>query len=134
MCKAVSSSAFDIYRQLRIVNPSPYLFFFELDGFEVVGASPEMLVRFEPRQRRLITHPIAGTRRRGDSDEADRQLAEVTLLPHRCRRLHHICCSLSTRCIHYPICLLFNLHLVCQALRPHSCFPHTRSHRSFQFF
>jgi anthranilate synthase component 1 len=77
MSRAVSSSAFDSYRQLRIVNPSPYLFFFEFNDLEVVGASPEMLVRFEPEKRLVITHPIAGTRRRGDSDAADASLAEV---------------------------------------------------------
>ena len=63
-----------IYRALRRVNPSPYLFFVRLPGFEVVGASPELLLQVEGE--RLTTHPIAGTRPRGATPEEDRRLAE----------------------------------------------------------
>ncbi len=63
-----------LYRALRRVNPSPYLFFVRTPDYDVVGASPELLVRVSGR--RLATHPIAGTRRRGASEDEDRRLAE----------------------------------------------------------
>ncbi len=63
-----------IYRALRRVNPSPYLFFLRLPGFEVVGASPELLLQVE--RDRLTTHPIAGTRPRGADEREDALLAE----------------------------------------------------------
>jgi anthranilate synthase component 1 len=63
-----------LYRSLRRVNPSPYLFFVRTPGFEVVGASPELLLQVEGD--RLTTHPIAGTRPRGASPAEDQLLAE----------------------------------------------------------
>ncbi len=63
-----------IYRALRRVNPSPYLFFVRTPSFEVVGASPELLLRVEGD--RLTTHPIAGTRPRGVDAREDALLAE----------------------------------------------------------
>lgn len=63
-----------LYRSLRRVNPSPYLFFVRTPAFEVVGASPELLVQLDGD--RLTTHPIAGTRPRGATAEEDRILAE----------------------------------------------------------
>jgi anthranilate synthase component 1 len=63
-----------LYRSLRRVNPSPYLFFVRVPSFEVVGASPELLVQLDGD--RLTTHPIAGTRPRGATPEEDRLLAE----------------------------------------------------------
>ena len=63
-----------LYRALRRVNPSPYLFFVRTPGFEVVGASPELLLRAEGD--RLTTHPIAGTRPRGADAREDTILAE----------------------------------------------------------
>ncbi len=63
-----------IYRALRRVNPSPYLFFVRAPGYEVVGASPELLLRVEGD--RLTTHPIAGTRPRGATPAEDTLLAE----------------------------------------------------------
>jgi len=63
-----------IYRALRRVNPSPYLFFVRTPSFEVVGASPELLLQVEGD--RLTTHPIAGTRPRGATPEEDTLLAE----------------------------------------------------------
>ncbi|HJU44307.1 MAG TPA: anthranilate synthase component I [Vicinamibacterales bacterium] len=70
----VSVDAFTVYRALRHVNPSPYMFFIRLGDRSIVGASPEMLVRVEGRH--AVTHPIAGTRRRGQTDEEDMRLAE----------------------------------------------------------
>ncbi|HYL39876.1 MAG TPA: anthranilate synthase component I family protein [Candidatus Binatus sp.] len=63
-----------LYRALRRVNPSPYLFFVRVPAFEVVGASPELLLRVEGD--RLTTHPIAGTRPRGATPSEDERLAE----------------------------------------------------------
>ncbi len=63
-----------LYRALRRVNPSPYLFFTRTPSFEVVGASPELLLQVEGD--RLTTHPIAGTRPRGADAKADALLAE----------------------------------------------------------
>ncbi len=70
----VSVDAFTVYRALRHVNPSPYMFFIRMGERSIVGASPEMLVRVEGRH--AVTHPIAGTRRRGATDEEDARLAE----------------------------------------------------------
>ena len=63
-----------LYRSLRRVNPSPYLFFTRVPGFEVVGASPELLVQLDGDK--LTTHPIAGTRPRGADAREDAILAE----------------------------------------------------------
>ena len=63
-----------VYRALRRVNPSPYLFFVRAPSFEVVGASPELLLQVEGD--RLTTHPIAGTRPRGATPAEDQLLAE----------------------------------------------------------
>jgi anthranilate synthase component 1 len=68
---------FDLYRVLRTVNPSPYLYFLELDGLTLVGTSPEVLVRVEDGT--VTVRPIAGTRPRGESAEEDRALAEDLL-------------------------------------------------------
>jgi len=62
-----------LYRALRRINPSPYLFFVRMPDFAVVGASPELLVRVEGD--RITTHPIAGTRPRGATPAEDAQLA-----------------------------------------------------------
>ena len=68
---------FTVYRRLRRLNPSPYHFYVSLGGRQVVGASPEMLVRVEGDQ--ATTVPIAGTRRRGATPEEDRALEEELL-------------------------------------------------------
>ncbi len=65
---------FDVYRALRIVNPSPYMYYLRLGDLKVVGSSPEILVRLEGD--RIDLRPIAGTRPRGATEEEDRQLAE----------------------------------------------------------
>ena len=70
----MSVDAFTVYRALRHVNPSPYMFFIRMGERSIVGASPEMLVRVEGRH--AVTHPIAGTRPRGKTDEEDMRLAE----------------------------------------------------------
>ena len=69
----IRGDPFNVYRALRYVNPSPYMYFIRLGGVSIVGSSPEMLVRVEDRQ--VETHPIAGTRPRGATAEADAELA-----------------------------------------------------------
>jgi anthranilate synthase component 1 len=64
----------EIYRALRRINPSPYLYYVRMPGFEVVGASPELLLQVEGD--RLTTHPIAGTRPRGATPAEDQLLSE----------------------------------------------------------
>lgn len=83
------TTAFDIYRQLRVVNPSPYMFYLELGpDFQIVGASPEMLVKVDTSGT-IYTHPIAGTRRRGATPEEDDALA-TELLNDAKERAEHI--------------------------------------------
>ncbi len=67
----------DLYRALRCLNPSPYMFFVDMGGFQIIGSSPEILVRAERGE--ITVRPIAGTRPRGADDEADRAL-EAELL------------------------------------------------------
>lgn len=67
---------FNIYRQLRITNPSPYLFYISCSDFHLVGASPELLVKHEPESGRILTHPIAGTVKRGSDLAEDTKLAD----------------------------------------------------------
>lgn len=73
----VDADAFDLYRVLRIVNPSPYMYYLACDDWSVVGASPEMLVRVEDGQ--VEVRPIAGTRRRGKDEHEDLALERELL-------------------------------------------------------
>jgi anthranilate synthase component I len=70
----IGADPFTVYRALRHVNPSPYMYFIRMGDVSVVGSSPEMLVRVEGS--RVETHPIAGTRPRGRTAEEDMRLAE----------------------------------------------------------
>jgi anthranilate synthase component 1 len=83
----VKASPMDVYRAVRSVNPSPYMFLLELDGFSLVGASPEIHVRCEDRQVEI--RPIAGTRRRGGTAEEDQAL-EKELLADPKERAEHV--------------------------------------------
>jgi anthranilate synthase component I len=78
---------FDIYRALRVVNPSPYLYYLKLDDVSVVGSSPEMLVKVQNRQ--VSYRPIAGTVPRGRSETED-QTFEKNLLADPKERAEHI--------------------------------------------
>lgn len=71
------SPPLDLYRALRGLNPSPYMYFLDLDDFQIVGSSPEILVRLEDNE--VTVRPIAGTRRRGHTEEEDKAL-EAELL------------------------------------------------------
>ena len=75
-----------VYRAQRYVNPSPYLYFFHFDTMALVGSSPETMVRLENRVATL--RPIAGTRPRGDSEQADRTLASELLADEKERAEH----------------------------------------------
>ena len=66
----LDAEPFDVYRVLRQINPSPYMYFVRTENVSLAGASPEPLVRIE--DRRVISRPIAGTRRRGRTDAEDR--------------------------------------------------------------
>jgi anthranilate synthase component 1 len=65
---------FTIYRALRAINPSPYMFYFDMGDIHIAGASPEILVRLEDGT--ITVRPIAGTRRRGKTDEEDKVLEQ----------------------------------------------------------
>jgi anthranilate synthase component 1 len=71
------AAPFDLYRALRTLNPSPYLFYLELDGFQLVGSSPEVMVRLE--EGTVTVRPIAGTRRRGRDAAEDAALSAEML-------------------------------------------------------
>ena len=78
---------FALYRSLRRTNPSPFMFFFNFGGFQVVGASPEILVRL--RDGEVTVRPIAGTRKRGATPEEDKAL-EADLLADPKERAEHL--------------------------------------------
>lgn len=83
----IKKSPFQIYRNLRSLNPSPYMFFLKLKETSLIGSSPEMLVRCEGEV--VQTRPIAGTRPRGRSEEGDRRL-ERELLSDSKEKAEHI--------------------------------------------
>lgn len=72
-----NAEAFDIYRALRLINPSPYMFFLDTGEGKVVGASPEILVQVKGGN--ICLKPIAGTRRRGETEPEDRQIEKELL-------------------------------------------------------
>lgn len=78
---------FTLYRALRTVNPSPFMFYLQMGDEQIVGASPEALIRLD--HGKLTTHPIAGTRRRGASEEEDVAL-EAELLDDEKERAEHV--------------------------------------------
>lgn len=79
-------SGFSLYKELRILNPSPYLYYFQFDNFEVIGSSPEMLVK--QVDQKVFTCPIAGTRKRGANKEEDETLKEELLADDKERAEH----------------------------------------------
>lgn len=82
-----SAEPFNIYRVLRVVNPSPFLFYLSFDNFHLIGSSPEILVRVEDGM--VTIRPLAGTRRRGRDEAEDRALA-AELLADPKERAEHI--------------------------------------------
>jgi anthranilate synthase component 1 len=81
-----TSDPINLYRALRHLNPSPYLFYLDLDEFHIVGSSPEILVRSERGQ--ITVRPIAGTIRRGSDEEEDAMLAAALLNDEKERAEH----------------------------------------------
>jgi anthranilate synthase component 1 len=90
MSKPYAASPLALYRALRTLNPSPYMFFFDFGDFHVVGASPEILVRLEGEgEKRIVTvRPIAGTRKRGANATEDAALAAELLADQKERAEH----------------------------------------------
>lgn len=86
MSKRLRTTPLALYRALRTINPSPYMFYFDFGGFHVVGASPEILVRREGEA--VTVRPIAGTRRRGKTAEEDAALADELLADAKERAEH----------------------------------------------
>src|SRR5262249_50032613 len=84
---------FSLYRALRRLNPSPFLFFFDLADFAIVGSSPEILVRL--RDGKVTVRPIAGTRRRGSTPAEDRDLAADLLADPKERAEHRMLLDLG---------------------------------------
>jgi anthranilate synthase component 1 len=82
----ISCDPFDVYRALRFINPSPYMFFLRMDDLHLVGASPEMLVKV--RNGRVEYGPIAGTRPRGKTPEEDAQLSRELMADEKERAEH----------------------------------------------
>ncbi len=90
----VHSEPFELYRSLRMVNPSPYMAFFNFGGWYLIGSSPEVMVKAEPLadgsgRVKASLRPIAGTRPRGDSEEQDLAL-EADLLADPKERAEHV--------------------------------------------
>src|SRR3546814_13996994 len=75
-----------LYRSLRRLNPSPFLFFFDFGGYSIVGSSPEILVRL--RDGTVTIRPLAGTRRRGATADEDKALAAELLSDPKERAEH----------------------------------------------
>ena len=84
---SINSDPFDIYRALRTINPSPYMYYLKFGDLQIVGSSPEVLVRLE--DEKVEVRPIAGTRKRGKNEEEDRKL-EQDLLQDKKELAEHI--------------------------------------------
>jgi anthranilate synthase component I len=83
---AIESHPFEIYRTLRVVNPSPFMFYLKTPSVTLVGSSPEVMVRVV--DGKVTVRPLAGTRRRGQSEADDRRLAEELLADPKERAEH----------------------------------------------
>ena len=135
MARPTTLHPFNIYRQLRTTNPSPYLFYISCSDFQLVGASPELLVKREPDTHRIITHPIAGTVKRGATPSEDARLADelrasakdkaehVMLVDLARNDINRVCTAASTRVDRIMVVEKFShvQHLVSQVsglLRP----------------
>jgi anthranilate synthase component 1 len=86
LARRTAVNPFNVYRQMRMVNPSPYMFYLDMGGFQIVGASPELLAKVE--NGIVYNHPIAGTRRRGKTPEEDEANAAEMLADEKERAEH----------------------------------------------
>jgi anthranilate synthase component 1 len=82
----IHADPFDIYRALRVINPSPYMYYLQMDDLSVAGSSPEVLVRCE--EGKIELRPIAGTRRRGATEAEDQALTDELLADQKERAEH----------------------------------------------
>jgi len=82
----VKIDPFDVYRALRVINPSPYMFYLKCGDFQLAGSSPEVMVRLEGE--RIDLRPIAGTRRRGRTEDEDAELASELMADPKERAEH----------------------------------------------
>lgn len=89
----IKVSGFQLYRVLRMVNPSPYLFYIKSEDVEIVGSSPERLIKIQNGD--LEIHPIAGTRRRGRTPEEDEALAVELLQDEKEKAEHYMLVDLA---------------------------------------
>lgn len=87
------SDSFSIYRGLRTINPSPYMYYFNFGEFKIIGASPEPLIKINGRK--ILTYPIAGTRRRGRTLKEDRVLISDLLSDKKEKAEHNMLVDLS---------------------------------------
>ena len=88
-----AGSLFDTYRVLRATNPSPYMFYFSSEDVEIAGASPETLVKLE--HDKLYTFPLAGTRKRGETEAEDQRLEQELLADEKERAEHNMLVDLG---------------------------------------
>jgi anthranilate synthase component I len=86
IARPLKAPPFEVYRALRSINPSPYMFYLAQEDFAIAGASPEMLIRVVDGE--VSIHPIAGTRKRGASLEQDAELARDLLADEKERAEH----------------------------------------------
>lgn len=86
LARPIEGDPFSLYRQLRTVSPSPYMYYLDFGDHQIVGASPELLLQVEGD--RVLTRPIAGTRRRGSTPERDAELARELLADEKERAEH----------------------------------------------
>ena len=84
---AFDGDSFNVYRALRVINPSPYLYYLDFGGHQIIGSSPELLVRVDHEKAEV--YPIAGTRHRGANDEQDKEL-ELDLLADEKEIAEHV--------------------------------------------
>ncbi len=96
--RKLNTRPFDVYRVLRTINPSPYLFYFELEDTQIIGSSPELLVKIEKNaegESVVETRPIAGTRHRGETKAEDERIANELLNDEKERAEHLMLIDLS---------------------------------------
>lgn len=89
----MEGSLLDTYRVLRTSNPSPYMFYFSSEDVEIAGASPETLVKLE--HDKLYTFPLAGTRKRGETEAEDQRLEQELLADEKERAEHNMLVDLG---------------------------------------
>ncbi len=83
---STDTNPFDIYRALRVINPSPYMFYLDMDNTSILGSSPETLVKLE--DGKVLVKPIAGTRKRGLNEQEDKEIINELLADPKERAEH----------------------------------------------